>query len=95
MRKHDTDPKSEIQITRISPRGFPVKIGKTIKAKRESIQNVAKWNGGILGMTEYNYPNPKEWTLENIPGRKQLDKITVKDITIALKEHQDPGCKKN
>ena len=31
-----------------------------------------------MGITEYNYPNPKEWTLGNIPGRKQLDKITVK-----------------
>ena len=42
-------------------------------------------------MTEYNYTNPKEWTLGNIPGRRQLlDKITVKDITIALKEHQEP-----
>ena len=41
------------------------------------------------------YPNPKEWTLPlgNIPGRKQLDKITVKDITIALKERQKPRCK--
>tara|TARA_B100000513_G_scaffold39073_1_gene14891 strand:- start:1474 stop:1668 length:195 start_codon:yes stop_codon:yes gene_type:complete len=58
---------------------------------------VAKRKGGILGMTEYNYPNPKEWTLENIPGRKQLDKITVNEITIfilALKEHQEPRCKK-
>ena len=48
-------------------------------------------------MTEYNYPNPKEWTLENIPVRKQLDKITVNEITIfilALKEHQEPRCKK-
>ena len=42
------------------------------------------------------YPNPKEWTLPlgNIPGRKQLDKITVKDITIALEEHQELRCKK-
>ena len=32
-----------------------------------------------------SYPNPKEWTLENIPGRKHLDQITVKDITLALK----------
>ena len=28
MREHDTDPRSEIQITKISPRGFPIKIGK-------------------------------------------------------------------
>ena len=55
---------------------------------------MAKWKGGIMGMVELNYPNPKEWTLENIPGRKQLDKITVRDITIALKEHQEPRCKK-
>jgi len=48
-----------------------------------------------MGITEYNYPNPKEWTLGNIPGRKQLDKIKVKDITIALKEHQEPRCQKN
>ena len=46
-------------------------------------------------MTEYNYPNPKEWTLGNIPGRKQLDKITVKDITIALKEHTKNHDAKN
>ena len=88
--EHDTDPRPEIQITKISPRGFPIKTGKNIKAHRASIRNVAKWKGGILGMTEYNYPNPKEWTLGNIPGGKQLDKITVKDITIALKEHQEP-----
>jgi len=94
MREHDTDPRPEIQITKISPRGFPIKTGKKIKAHRASIRNVAKWKGGIMGITEYNYPNPKEWTLGNTPGRKQLDKITVKDITIALKEHQEPRCKK-
>ena len=90
MREHDTDPRPEIQITKISPRGFPIKTGKEIKAHRASIRNVAKWKGGIMGITEYNYPNPKEWTLGNTPGRKQLDKITVKDITIPLKEHQEP-----
>ena len=95
MREHDTDPRPEIQITKISPRGFPIKTGKNIKAHIASIRNVAKWKGGMMGITEYNYPNPKEWTLGNIPGRKQLDKITIKDITIALKEHQEPRCKKN
>ena len=54
---------------------------------------MATWKGGILGPVEYSYPNPKEWTLENIPGRKQLDQITVKDITLALKTHKEPGCK--
>ena len=94
MREHDTDPRPKIHITKISPRGFPIKTGKTTKANRANIRNVAKWKGGTMGMVELNYPNPKEWTLENIPGRKQLDKITVKDITIALKEHQEPRCKK-
>ena len=28
MREHDTDPRPEIQITKISPRGFPIKTGK-------------------------------------------------------------------
>jgi len=44
---------------------------------------------------EYSYQNPKEWTLENIPGRKQLDQITVKDITLilALNTHKELGCK--
>ena len=47
-----------------------------------------------MGPVEYSYPNPKEWTLENIQGRKQLlDQITVKDITLALKTHKEPGCK--
>jgi hypothetical protein len=46
-----------------------------------------------MGPVEYSYPNPKEWTLENTPGRKQLDQITVKDITLALKIHKEPGCK--
>ena len=97
MREHDADPKPEMQITKISPsRGFPIKTGRTIKANRASIRNVlAEWKGEILGMTEYNYPNPTELTLGNIPGRKQQGKITVKDITIALKEHQEPRCKKN
>jgi len=44
----------------ISPREFPIKTGKTIKAHRANIRNVAKWKGGIMGITEYNYPNPKE-----------------------------------
>ena len=60
MREHDTDPRPKIQITRISPRSFPIKTGKKIKAHRASIRNVAKWKGGIMGITEYNYPNPKE-----------------------------------
>ena len=94
MREHDTKPRPEIQTTRISPRGFPIKIGEKIIANRERAYQmyagyVAKWNGGTMEMTGYNYPNPKEWTLENIPGRKRLGKITVKDVTIALKEHQD------
>ena len=37
--------------------------------------------------------NPEEWTLENIPRKKQLDQITVRDITIAPKTHKEPGCK--
>ena len=45
---------------------------------------------------EYSYPNPKEWRLiENIPGRKQLDQITFKNITLilALNTHKELGCK--
>ena len=47
-----------------------------------------------MGPVEYSYPNPKEWTLiENIPGRKQLDQITVKDITLALKHTRNQDAK--
>ena len=40
------------------------------------------------GRIRIQLPDSKEWTLENIPGRKQLDQITVKDITRALKTHK-------
>ena len=89
------DEEIEVHMAELSPRGFPITTGETRKIYRTEIRKVATWKGGIMGPVEYSYPNPKEWTLGNIPGRKQLDKITVKDITIALKEHQEPRCKKN
>ena len=45
------------------------------------------------GTSRIQLPEPKRMTLENIPGKKQLDQITVKDITLALKTHKEPGCK--
>ena len=81
------DEEIEVHMAELSPRGFPITTGETRKIDRTEIRKVATWKGGILGPVEYSYPNPKEWTLENIPGRKQLDQITVKDITLALKTH--------
>ena len=64
MREHDTDPRPEISTNnKNQPKGIPNRNRKTIKANRASIRNVTKWKGRILGMTEYNYLNPKEWTL--------------------------------
>ena len=87
------DEEIEVHMAELSPRGFPITTGETQKIYITEIRKVATWKGGILGPVEYSYPNPKEWTLENIPGRKQLDQITVKDITLALKTHKEPGCK--
>ena len=41
--------------------------GETRKIDRTEIRKVATWKGGIMGPVECSYPNPKEWTLENIP----------------------------
>ena len=68
------DEEIEVHIAQLSPRGFPITTGETRKIDRTEIEirKVATWKGGIIGPVEYSYPNPKEWTLENIPGRKQL-----------------------
>jgi len=76
------DEEIEVHMAELSPRGFPITTGETRNIYRKEIRKVATWNGGIMGPVEYSYSNPKEWTLENIPGRKQLDQITVKDITL-------------
>ena len=66
------DEEIEVHMAELSPRGFPITTGETRKIYRTEIRKVATWKGGIMGPVEYSYPNPKEWTLENIPGRKQL-----------------------
>ena len=67
------DEEIEVHMAELSLRGFPITTGETRKIDRTEIRKVATWKGGIIGPVEYSYPNPKEWTLENIPGRKQLD----------------------
>ena len=45
------------------------------------------------GRIRIQLPELKRMDTRNILGRKQLDQMTVKDITRALKTHKEPGCK--
>jgi len=45
------------------------------------------------GRIRIQLPELKRMDTRNILGRKQLDQMTVEDITLALKTHKEPGCK--
>ena len=77
----------------LSTKGKPVPTGNTIMVDPGEVREVQYWAGGIRGMAEMQFPDPKGWRLTGID--KNLDKITVKDLTAALTRlhTKKPSCK--
>ena len=73
-------------------KGKPEPTNVTILITQDQLRETILWNGGIAGVAESFFPNPKEWRLGDIC--KDLDKITVRDLTGALtRTHaKPPSC---
>ena len=58
----------------------------TAEVKIERVKRTMYWAGGIMGSADSQYPHPDQWTIDMTPGRRPLDKIGVREITIALRK---------
>ena len=85
-----------IQQVRLSPRGFPINTERTIRVDREGIVEIERWKGTVRGPATESFPSAKNHTLRGIPGNKPLEKITINDLTAAIRNKRNlvvPTCK--
>ena len=85
-----------IQQVRLSPRGFPINTERTIRVDREGIVEIERWKGTVRGPAAESFPSAKNHTLRGIPGNKPLEKITINDLTAAIRNKRNlvvPTCK--
>ena len=82
-----------LRIHNLNTKGTPVPTNKYIAAHEGELRKVVRWRGRIAGVAESYFPHPKEWRMMHID--KDLDKITVKDLTRAFMERlvKPASCK--
>ena len=52
---------------------------------KKNLEGIVRWNGAVKAPPMLSFPDPKAHTLQGISEERQLDKISIHDITRALK----------
>jgi len=71
-----------LRVHSLSIKGYPSPTPERIYFEDSEVREVQWWKGGVMGIAESSFPNPKEWRYGDID--KTLDRITVKDLTGAF-----------
>jgi exonuclease III/sulfur relay (sulfurtransferase) DsrC/TusE family protein len=77
---------NSFHVHKLNTKGSPVPTHNYIATHDSELRSVLRWGGKIVGVAESYFPHPKEWRLQYI--EKDLDKVTVKDLTRAFVERK-------
>ena len=94
VREYATDVDTNIKemwTVPISPTGKPLSKAHLTNNVDEAgldieLYTPAWWGQTIIGAAEFTFPRPEGWTING----KTLDKVSVKDITLAISKRQRP-----
>ena len=82
-----------LQLIQVSGRGRLVRTGVVIPCD-DSCRRAVLWDGAPTGIADTTFPHPKGWRVRGTPLGRTLERLTVRELTAALRSQfaQAPSC---
>jgi hypothetical protein len=82
----------QLELVEFTMKGRERRTGEIVDFDPDDLRTVVRWSGKAIGIAEKTWPHPTQWRLGN--SDKDLDKLTVKDLTREFAERMraEPTC---